>query len=55
MEPIKITCEGCSDECTLVATTTRDITSGYLPPAGFCEACASAWDRHMNNYDGPAE
>lgn len=50
-----MTCEGNSDACTVVATTTRDTTDGYLVPAHFCEACAAAWDEFIDNYDGPPE
>ena len=46
-------CEGNSDDCTRLASTTRDDSDGYLPPLDLCAACAAAYDKWLANYDPP--
>lgn len=48
-----VTCEGSSDECTLIATESRDTSDGYLPRVNFCSQCAIAYDAWLDNYDPP--
>lgn len=50
-----MTCEGTSDDCTGIATTTRDTNDDTLAEEPFCEACAAAWDTFIRNYDGPPD
>ncbi len=48
-------CEGDGDDCTRIATTTRDTSDGWLSAKRFCANCAADYDRFVNNYDGPNE
>lgn len=48
-----VDCEGNSDDCTLIATTSRETTDGWLPAERFCAHCAADYDRFMANYEPP--
>lgn len=48
-------CEGNSDNCLGLATTTRDTSWGWLKPVHFCASCAAEYDnREPGDPDGEA-
>ncbi len=46
-------CDGTSEDCTGVATLTRDTSDGWLAPSHFCLSCAEAYAQWVDTYDPP--